>query len=243
MNFLKLYTMKYTFENYEELYDSYISIAGWEEVPRSLRLFDIRFRLALDLQIDFEGGRARVRTDVIKESYQRLYKLVDMFNAYEAFGQFYTTVFGVKCQKGRVKNESPNSDFEEYLEKTGADKVLKHLAKAIFSRMESKKNFKDNFDTYLDKIVASDRLQDGMLNAFNEMKLDFKQNNSTRVINLLSLIYAERNQFYHNGEAAKMGMTYANRKWILEQYRETLIQVLLNNICYQLREEMRVMMN
>ena len=82
-----------------------------------------------------------------------------------------------------------------------------------------------------------------MRQAFLEIQEDFKANRDTRVINILALIYGERNLFYHNGEAAIMGMTYVMRKWLLDEYREALIQVLLNNICYQLREEMRVMMN
>ena len=65
----------------------------------------------------------------------------------------------------------------------------------------------------------------------------------TRVINILALIYRERNLFYHNGEAAIIGMTYVMRKWLHDEYREALIQVLLNFTCYQLNKELRVQIN
>ena len=95
--------MNNTFTNYETLFESYFEMVGWDDMPRSLRLFDIRFRLALDLQIDFEGGRARVRSRGVKPAYQSLYRLVDMFNAYEAYVSYQNDVYSRSIPTERVQ--------------------------------------------------------------------------------------------------------------------------------------------
>ena len=218
-------------------------MVGWDNMPRSLRLFNIRFRLALDLQIDFEGGRAMVKSKGVKAAYQSLYRLVDMFNAYEAYVSYQKDVHDRFIPKGRVQDDRKNRSAERKLRKTGADQPLLDLYKAIQEKANTKEVFKRKFESYLEKVLDTENVKGGMRQAFLEIQGDFKANRDTRVINILALIYGERNLFYHNGEAAIMGMTYVMRKWLLDKYREALIQVLLNNICYQLREEMQVMMN
>ena len=68
----------------------------------SLRLFDIRFCLTLDLQIDFEGGRAKVKSKDVKPAYQSLYLLVDMFNSFETYLSYQKDVHDRFIPKGRV---------------------------------------------------------------------------------------------------------------------------------------------
>lgn len=125
---------------------------GWEAMPRSLRLFDIRFRLALDLKIDFEGGRAKVKSRGVKPAYQSLYRLVDMFNAYEAYVSYQNDVHDRFIPKGKVQDDRKNRSAERKLRKTGADKSLLDLYKTKQEKANAKEVFKRKFESYLESI-------------------------------------------------------------------------------------------
>ena len=232
--------MNYTFEDYQRLFDSYTDIVGWDDVPRSLRLFDIRFRLALDLKVDFEGGRARVRTDIVREAYQKLYGLVDLYNAYEAYMTYHLSVSEFTIRKSRVKSEEKNKQFDDFIKLTGAETILDHLHEEIYQRVYCEDEFKEDYLKYLNKLIEFADKKKGTYLALTDMKKDIKKEGASRLIDIFSLIYAERNQFYHNGQAAKMGISYKNRIWLLDQYREAIIRLILNFICFQLEREIKI---
>ena len=232
--------MNYTFEDYQRLFDSYTDIVGWDDVPRSLRLFDIRFRLALDLKVDFEGGRARVRTDIVREAYQKLYGLVDLYNAYEAYMTYHLSVSEFSIRKSREKAEAKNKKFESFLEVTGANRVLSNLQDEICARVYSEKKFSKDYLIYINKLIEFSIEGRGTFLALLDIKKDIKKGRASRLVNIFSLIYAERNQFYHNGQAAKMGISYKHRIWLLDQYREAIIRLILNFICFQLEREIKI---
>jgi len=71
------------FEKYSQSFDK-LKENLQDELPRSLRLFDIRLRLAIDIQIDFAGEVSFTKTKEVRDTYALLIKLTESWNAYEA---------------------------------------------------------------------------------------------------------------------------------------------------------------
>jgi hypothetical protein len=76
------------------------SMKHCDETPRPLRLFDIKLRLALGIQIDFDSEIAQTKTPIVKDCYALLVKLVELWNACEAFVQYAKTK---RVARGRDK--------------------------------------------------------------------------------------------------------------------------------------------
>src|SRR5665647_3155383 len=71
------------FEDYNRKFESLKEILQ-DELPRSLKLYNIRLRLAIDMQIDFKGEISLTKTREVRETYILIIKLMECWNAYEA---------------------------------------------------------------------------------------------------------------------------------------------------------------
>ena len=71
------------FDNYNQIFKKLENLLQ-DEMPRSLRLFNIRLRLAIDIQIDFKGEISLTKTKEVKDTYVLLIRLMEIWNAYEA---------------------------------------------------------------------------------------------------------------------------------------------------------------
>jgi len=200
---------------------------------RSLRLFDIRIRLAIDVQIDFKGEVSLTRTPDVKRTYIELLKLMELWNAYEALSQFVADVSN-HVARGSAKSRIYSQSF---LADAGCLKRLSQAANAIREKYEAGGTFKEDYDIYSDRLAQDPRLG-STLKADAESMLSFvKGERVISGIEILSLIYAERNMYFHNGETVKMGMRYGNRRDLLIVYKDTLLDVALGLADRVIREQ------
>jgi hypothetical protein len=200
---------------------------------RSLRLFDIRIRLAIDVQIDFKGEVSLTKTPDVKQTYIVLLKLMELWNAYEALSRFIPDVSN-HVARGTAKSRIYSQSF---LADAGCLESLAQAAIAIRQKYETSGTYKKDFDIYSDRL-AQDPYLGITLKADAESMLSFvKGERSISGIEILSLIYAERNMYLHNGETVKMGMRYGNRRDLLIGYKDTLLDVVLELADHVIREQ------
>lgn len=196
---------------------------------RTLVLFNIRLRLALDIQVNFSGKSLKIKKKIILETYSKLIKLVELWNAYEAFIQ-YTNELG---KYGNSKNNKAKIYSQSFLKEIGSLSVLKQLLNELKSKFIKDNNFKKDMNGYLKHIENDKRIGKKLTNDIISVKNYFENEKEISGIEILSLIYVERNMYYHNGETARMNMQYNNRKLLLDDYRKCLhehVLILANHI-------------
>lgn len=220
------------FQQYDQKFETLKDLMQ-DELPRSLRLFNLRLRLALDIQIDFKGEVSLTKTREVRETYIKIIKLMEMWNAYES-------LFHYAKELGRYANPKANKAkiyAQSLLREVGSLAILKQAAESIKSNYESNPRFKEDFNQYINRIKKDPRIKSTLTDdtlSFREYCMNRK---SISGIEMLSLIYAERNMYYHNGETAKMGMRYSNRKLLIDTYRNCLVNHTLMLSSYILDSE------
>jgi hypothetical protein len=190
-----------------------------DELPRSLRLFNIRLRLALDIQIDFKGEISLTKTVQVRETYIKIIKLMEMWNAYEALFHYAKDIgkyANPKANKAKIYSQT-------LLKEIGSLTVLKQATDDLKNNYVNKDGFKADFDQYITRIENDARIKKTLTDDAVSMKKHMNSQEAISGIEILSLIYAERNMYYHNGETAKMGMRYSNRKLLIDTYKTCLI--------------------
>ena len=198
-------------------------------LPRTLVLFNIRLRLALDIQIDFSSKSLEFKNSSILETYTKIIKLTELWNAYEALMQ-YTKKIG---RYGRPKKSKAKIYSDTFLKKIGSLPILKKLMCKLKSDFIEDENFKKDFNKYLIYIEKNDGIGKILKKDILSIRKYLDNKMEISGIEIISLIYIERNLYYHNGEIAKMGMNYNNRKLLLDEYKEYFeshILVLANYI-------------
>ena len=96
--------------------------------------------------------------------------------------------------------------------------------------------FADEFNDYIVKIKEHNP-KDKNLKALENITASLKSSEKEKCGVFLRMIYMERNIYYHTEEAVKMGMSYSNRKKLLElsyktlkDYILTIVNSLLKNV-------------
>jgi hypothetical protein len=215
--------MNQLFEQYEQSL-SLLRELEEDDLPRSLRLFNIRIRLALDIQIDFKGMISLTKTKDVRDTYVLIIQLMELWNAYEALSH-YAREETIHVAKGVSKSKIYT---QTYLKEVGSLPVLEATAKAIFALYKSSHTFKEDLNQYIARLESDEKLSKSIKEDASSVREYVKEEkNPISGIEVLSLIYAERNMYYHNGETAKMGMRYSNRKQLIIWYKEVLLDNIL----------------
>jgi len=95
------------------------------------------------------------------------------------------------------------------------------------NKYENDEIFKQDFKQYIERIKDDERILPNLTeNCVNTIEY-FDGNKNISGIEIIALIYAERNMYYHNGETAKMGMRYPNRQYLIRQYTECFYRHVL----------------
>lgn len=231
--------MEKLFKEYENLYSEYRKLfKSQKDFPRNLRTFDIRFRLALDLEVNYKGKYAFVKTKDVKETYISIIKLMDLWNSYEALIR-YAPKDKYKLVKlaPSVKKIGWRGEIEKFYKKTGAVDDLKKITVIFKQRMNIKGGFKKDFEGYISRLQKSEKVDPEPKKQALAILEHINCGAEISGIESLALIYSERNMYYHDGEAGKMGMSYSNRKFILNAYKECTVNVILKSICHVLKQE------
>lgn len=198
------------FENYNKSFEKLKDLLQ-DELPRSLRLFNIRLRLAIDIQIDFKGEISLTKSEEVRKTYVLLIKLMEIWNAYEALFHY------VKHTKKYINpKESVYKAYSQtFLNEVGSLTILKNTLDELKKKYNSDKNFNNDFKQLIKRIEDDDRIKPNLTESCKNVVEYFEGNKTISGIEMIALIYAERNMYYHNGETAKMGMRYGNRQFLI----------------------------
>jgi hypothetical protein len=214
--------MEKLFKLYQKSFKA-LSAVEEDDIPRSLRLFNIRLRLALDMKVDFDGAYSLTRTKVVRETYSLIFRLLEAWNAYEALSHYAKEVshyVGSGGAKSRIYSK-------EILENSGALAALKEalvwLRDEYTRDSRMRKSLNDYFGRINNDVLLGKTIKDDA-KSISEFLRGLKDISG---VELISLFYAERNLYYHNGESAKMGMNYRDRKKLISKYRDVLLDNLL----------------
>jgi len=211
------------FDDYNQKFESLKDLLQ-DELPRKLRLFNIRLRLAIDMQIDFKGEISLTKTREVRDTYVLIIRLMESWNAYEALCHY------VK-ETGKYANTSESIYkvySQKFLTEVGSLTILKQALDNFKDKYNTDINFKNDFKQYIKRIEDDDRIKAKLTESCKSTIEYFDGVKSISGIEIIALIYAERNMYYHNGETAKMGMRYTNRQYLINGfidcfYRHTLM--------------------
>ena len=170
-----------------------------DKLPKSLKLFDIRFRLALSLQIGFDSNISYTKTETTKKTYHLILKLNDLWFAYEGL---YKLCSEISYLKSNPTKSDPFTSIKvsEILLDEKVDNFGNCLNDSIY-----KSNLKNDFMSYLQylKDNSKGRTQPRLLESF---KIKVNNNRLPKFNEILSLIYGIRNMYVHNTDTAKSGV-------------------------------------
>lgn len=210
------------FQNYNQSFEKLKDILQ-DELPRSLRLFNIRLRLAIDIQIDFKGEISLTKTKEVRDTYILLIKLMESWNAYEALFHYVK-----ETNKYANARESIYKAYSQtFLTEVGSLPVLKTTLDTLKSKYISENNFKSDFKQLIKRIEDDDRIRPNLTESCKNIVEYFEGNKNISGIEIIALIYAERNMYYHNGETAKMGMRYGNRQYLIKSLTTSFYRHIL----------------
>jgi hypothetical protein len=171
-------------------------------------------------------------------------KLMDLWNSYEALLKYVKNELKhslVKSSPDKDKKSEHWTTVDNYYKKTTALETLKSVAENLKKKASENDKFKNDFRIYIERI-ANDKSksieshikkQVSSIFDFIDGKIEISG------IEILSLIYAERNMYFHDGEPGKMGMSYPNRIYLLSSYYNCLEEVILKSIIYVLSSHLK----
>jgi len=203
--------MKELFQNYNQNYSQFKDLMQ-ANLPRSLRLFNIRLRLAIDIQIDFKGEISLTKTKEVRDTYILIVKMMESWNVYEAL-YHYTKE---KDEYANTKTSIYKTYSQTLLKEAGSLALLKETLDNLKQKFNNKENFKQDFEELIRRIEKDERIKSKLTESCKSILEYFEGNKTISGIEIIALIYAERNMYYHNGETAKMGMRYINRQFLIK---------------------------
>lgn len=230
--------MQKLFELFEERFNK-LRIIQEANFSRKLKVFNFRFRLALDIVVDYKNDSlSYVKTKEVKTTYILLVKLMELWNSYEALVK-YAQSDGCGYTVPTKITEKNKLSVENFFTKTKALLLLKELAQIIRKQAEIKERFKKDFDVYTKRIDNCNVVEDEQKALVKKLRAYVFEGKEITGIEILSLIYIERNMYYHNGETAKLGMSYSNRIFLLSNYLDYLTRMILLNVSYIINEQIK----
>jgi len=210
-----------SFEIYKKQLSDLIELSEGE-FPKTLRLFDIRLRLALSLQIGFDNTISFTNTDTIRKIYGLILRLNDLWFVYEGLYKL--------CSESQYLKSNPTKSDPFTGEKTTElllDNSVSNFGEYLNNNIYQNSRLKIDFLNYLQYLINNSKgaTQLKLLNGF--------KNKATNNINpkfneILSLIYALRNMYVHNTDTAKSGIEhYRTKNLLLKNCNDFMILISL----------------
>ena len=198
------------FDEYNRSFEK-LKVLQRDLMPRSLHLFNIRIRLALDVIIDFKGEISLTKSKEVRDTYILIIRLMESWNAYEALFHYAKDIN--KCS-------NPNGGIyraysQMFLMEIGTLSIFRNNLEELRLKYLTEKNFKKDFVQLINRIQEDDRIKSRLSSDCKVIMNFFEGGKDISGIEIIALIYAERNMYYHNGETAKMGMNYRNRQFLI----------------------------
>ncbi len=204
--------VKELFENYVQKFDEFKELMQ-DRLPRSLKLFNIRLRLAIDIQIDFKNEVSLTKTKAVRDTYILLIKMMESWNAYEALYHYVkeTNRYADTSERRIYKTYSEN-----FLNEVQSLPILKQTLDDLKLKYLNDIKFKVDFTELITRIENDERIRNNLTISCKHILEYFDGTKTISGMEIIALIYAERNIYYHNGETVKMGMRYSNRQFLIK---------------------------
>jgi hypothetical protein len=191
-------------------------------LPRRMRQFDIRFRLACSLQISFDSSLSYTKTESTKKTYKELMQLNDLWFAYEG-------LFCLSKARGLVKASGSKSDpfLEVHTEELGLNHIARLLEPMYRNELLVDSARRNDLCGYIDYLCASatSKTQIKLLERLREITQAAEPPSFSL---WLALIYAIRNMYVHNTDTAKSGVkSYATKIAVLSLSKDFMIGTML----------------
>lgn len=186
-----------------------------------LRVFDVRFRIALGLRISLDSNYARVKTDNTRNTYKLILGLNEFWFAYEGFSKYYKIIRNIENYRS-LPNLITNEDSEE-----NAITLLEvQFRELLNNNIRTNEYLKNDFIQYLDYLIDNSKQDQGK--RLSRFKVNFCNEGEISLNEILSLIYAIRCMYVHQGHTAKTGVNFYKTKiLVLKICKDFLILFLL----------------
>jgi len=188
-------------------------------LPLSLKLFDLRIKLAISIiSLSYDTNIFPYENDRIRQCYTKMVKLMESWYAFEALIKFTRP----NIVRGEVKYNAISRDINSI---AGCDDIFNDCHANLMQRCGNN-NFLNDFSE-LNIIINNDnslgrRLREDCSRLFTSLT----NNVNLSKLEIMALIYAERNMYIHNGLTPFGNMNHNNRLFLLDLYTQYLCQYI-----------------
>jgi hypothetical protein len=215
-------------KEYNQRLNEYSNLNFGLDIPLSFKLFDIRLKLAnsIDSMTHFEGY-INFDNQYIRSSYTRMIKLMEIWYSYEALLKFTKPNEITKEVKYKVISNRilVNAGCEELFENFYRQ-LIEECKNVNFINDLNRLNLIIQQDSGLGKTVKTDC--ERLISSLNN------QGERLSKLEIMALIYAERNMYIHNGLTPFGNMNHNNRLFLLDLYTQYLCQYIFKLAIYLL---------
>ncbi len=192
------------------------------ELPREIRQFDIRLRLACSLQISFDSNFSYTKTESTKKTYRELMQLNDLWFAYEGLFSLSKTRGLVKASGSKSNPFSPETTEELGLNQIASllDPIYRHELLADNARRQ-------DLYGYIEYLCNS-AISQTQKKHLERLKGITHASGPPSFALWLALIYSIRNMYVHNTDTAKSGVkSYATKIAVLSISKNFMVGIML----------------
>jgi hypothetical protein len=188
-------------------------------LPLSLKLFDLRFRLANSINyLAYNTNIFPFDNEGIRQSYTKMIKLMEFWYAYEALIKF------IRPPEINNREVKYNTISRRIINDAGCNDIFNDFHPILQKRCNNE-NFMLDLQRLIEIITNDISLGQTVKTDCKRLFSSLNQNRITLTnLEIMALIYAERNMYIHSGLTAIGGMRPPNRVWLLNFYIEYLSQ-------------------
>jgi hypothetical protein len=189
-------------------------------IHRQIKRFDIRFRLSMGLEINFNNKYSRTRNRLTNDTYIMIYKTNDLWFLYEVFKSL-SKKFNIINYRSNVYINNFNRNI---LGKTNINLYIESFNAKMYKYFNNERR-SDDFIKFLESLERNSNtdIVEPLINKFKKREL-FK------IIDIQNIIYRNRNNFVHTDSLGMTALTgvnnYRTKIKILEFSYEALINIL-----------------
>lgn len=216
---------KNEFETYLNKFDTLKELSEGS-IEKALRIFDIRFRLSLNLKHSFSiNDLGYLKTEETRETYKLILQLCDYWFVFESFLTL------LKHEELVKVNTSKTDLFTKEIEELFfVNIIIDNFNLEIFRYSNKSTKSRNDLLNLMSSIHQSPNCKGNQKVNMESIVKKFEKSNNFNLKDILTLVYALRNQYVHNGDTAKTGVSY----YITKQTLVFLLNNALIKIIFQI---------
>lgn len=201
--------------------------------PRELRLFRVRLRLAIGLNIGFNEDFAMVKNEPTKKAYVEIMRCNEAWYAYEAMKKM--------CEIWNLKKANCRTPVDIFdaatLNNFNIISVLEEFNNQLQNQIYSKSSVSTDISNYINFLIAEVD-SNSLKQVLQPIISKFATMQNWEHKEILAVIYATRNVFVHKGETAKSGIKcYKNKTTLLKILYDYIILFQLKVVNYAFEQK------